>query len=173
MQIHDIDKTHYLKLSRKVSMVLIICFAITALGSSPILIHFWGNEDGGNFYLNLTGVLIGVLCTGSVFYTYKDDPRLVDLLYIFRLKRMLARVTNRMHHLKELAEKNDQDAQRILRFYYEGLMQVYHIESNEYGYTELVKDKDLFYQTLSDELKAEPLLDLQPEIINEAAQRNV
>ena len=172
MQIQEIDKQHYLKLSRKVSIVLIICFAVTAMASGQLLVHTFGNPQGGNFYLNLAGVIIGVLVTSLVLSFYKNDPRMTDLLYVFRLKRMLARITNRMHKLKKAVKEGDEDAQRILRFYYEGLMQVYHLESNEYGHSELVKERDLFYEGLSDALKDETLIDLQPEFIEAIAKRH-
>lgn len=171
MQIQTIDKQHYLKLSRKVSLVLIVCFAVTAMASGQLLVHTWGNPDGGNFYLNLAGVIIGILITSLVFSFYKNDPRLSDLLYVFRLKRMLARITNRMHKLKKAVSADDEDAQRILRFYYEGLMQVYHLESNEYGHSELVKERDQFYEGLPEALKEEALADLQPEFIEAVAKR--
>lgn len=170
MQIQEIDKQNYLKLSRKVSLVLIVCFAVTAMASGQFLVLTWGNPEGGNFYLNLAGVIVGILITSLVFSFYKNDPRLTDLLYVFRLKRMLARITNRMHLLKK-AVKADEDAQRILRFYYEGLMQVYYLESNEYGHSELVKERDLFYEGLSDAMKEEALIDLQPEFIEAVAKR--
>lgn len=171
MQIQEIDKQHYLKLSRKVSLVLIVCFAVTAMASGQFLVLTWGNPDGGNFYLNLAGVLVGGLITSLVFSFYKNDPRLTDLLYVFRLKRMLARITNRMHKLKKGVAADDEDAQRILRFYYEGLMQVYYLESNEYGHSELVKERDVFIEGLSEALKEEALADLQPEFIEAVAKR--
>jgi len=171
MQIQEIDKQNYLKLSRKVSLVLIVCFALTAMASGQFLVHTWGNPEGGNFYLNLAGVLVGVLVTSLVLSFYKNDPRLTDLLYVFRLKRMLARTTNRMHKLKKGVAAGDEDAQRILRFYYEGLMQVYYLESNEYGHSELVKERDVFIEGLSESLKEEVLIDLQPEFIEAVAKR--
>lgn len=172
MQIQEIDKQHYLKLSRKVSLVLIVCFAVTAMASGQFLVLTWGNPEGGNFYLNLAGVGVGVLVTSLVFSVYKNDPRLCDLLYVFRLKRMLARVTNRMHLLKKAVKADDEDAQRILCFYYEGLTQVYYLESNEYGHAELAKERDVFNEGLSEELKQEALLDLQPEFIEVVAKRH-
>lgn len=171
MQLQSVDKAPYLKLSRKVSLVLILCFAVTAMSSGQLLVHTWGNPEGGNFYLNLAGVIIGILITSLVFSLYKNDPRLSDLLYVFRLKRMLARVTNRMHFLKPLAAEGDEDARQILRFYYQGLLQVYHLDSNEYGHSELAKEADAFYDTLPDELRASPVIDLQPELIEVVAKR--
>ncbi len=171
MQIQEIDKQEYLKLSRKVSVVLIICFAVTAMTSGQLLVQTWGNPEGGNFYLNLSGVIIGILVTSLLFSFYKNDPRMTDLLYVFRLKRMLARITNRMHKLKKAVKENDEDAQRIMRFYYDGLMQVYHLDSNEYGHSELVKERDVFYEGLTEALKEEALVDLQPEFIEAVAKR--
>lgn len=171
MQIQEIDKVHYLKLSRKVSVVLMICFAVTAMASGQLLVHTVGNAEGSNFYLNLAGVILGVLLVSLLIRRFKDDPMMADLMYVFRLKRLLARTTNRMHHLKEQVAQGEADAQRVLRFYYAGLLQVYHLESNEYGHTELTKEKDQFYAGLSADLKAEPLLDLQPEFIEAVAKR--
>ncbi|WP_417595437.1 DUF3087 family protein [Oceanospirillum sp.] len=171
MQIQEVDKQHYLKLSRKVSVVLMVCFAVTAMLSGQFMVVMWGNPEGGNFYLNLSGVIIGVLISGLLFSFYKNDSRLTDLLYVFRLKRILARTTNRMHKLKKGVAADDNDAQRILRFYYEGLMQVYYLESNEYGHSELVKERDVFIEGLSEPLKDEALIDLQPEFIEDVAKR--
>lgn len=171
MQLKDVDKTEYLKRSRLVSIVLIICFALTAMISGQALVYTVGNPEGSNFYLNLAGVILGILSTSLLFTVYRSDPRLTDLLYVFRLKRMLARVTNRMHNLKKLSEQNNEQAQIILRFYYEGLLQVYHLDSNEYGHAELEKEQQAFLDKLDDELLNRPLPTMQPEMIEQAAKQ--
>ncbi len=173
MQLKDVDKTEYLKRSRLVSIVLIICFALTAMISGQALVYTVGNPEGGNFYLNLAGVILGILSTSLLFTVYRSDPRLTDLLYVFRLKRMLARVTNRMHNLKKLSEQNNEQAQIILRFYYEGLLQVYHLDSNEYGHAELEKEQQVFLDKLDDELLNRPLPTMQPEMIEQAAKQSL
>lgn len=171
MQLQEIDKADYLKRSRVLSIILIGCFATIALGSAPILIHFFGNPEGGNFYLNLAGVGIGVAVTAFGFSFFKEDPRLAEIWYVFRLKRMLARTTNRMHLLKKLAAAGDEDAILLLRFYYQGLSQVYQLESNEYGYAELHKEHEAFLASLDDSMKAAPLPVVEPEWIEAIAKR--
>lgn len=170
MQLQDVDKAAYLKLSRKVSVVLIICFAVSAMASGQMLVHTLGDPEGGNFYLNLAGVLVGILVTSLLFSFYRNDPRLESLLYVFRLKRMLARVTNRMHKLKQLSEQGNYNARIILRFYYEGLLQVYFLESNEYGHTELEKEQQAFLATLSEEQLDQALPVIEPELIEATAK---
>lgn len=170
MQLQDVDKAAYLKLSRKVSITLIICFAVSALASGQVLVHTLGNPEGGNFYLNLAGVIVGILISSLLFSFYRNDPRLESLLYVFRLKRMLARVTNRMHKLKQLSEQGNHNARMILRFYYEGLLQVYFLESNEYGHTELEKEQQAFLATLTEEQRAESLPVVEPELIEVTAK---
>ncbi len=170
MQLQDVDKAAYLKLSRKVSIILIICFAVSAMAGGQILVHTLGNPEGGNFYLNLAGVLVGILVTSLLFSFYRNDPRLESLLYVFRLKRMLARVTNRMHKLKKLSEQGNHNARIILRFYYDGLLQVYFLESNEYGQTELEKEQQTFLATLSEEQLDQALPVIEPELIEATAK---
>ncbi|OPX55131.1 Protein of unknown function [Oceanospirillum multiglobuliferum] len=171
MQLQPIDKADYLKRSRVLSIILISCFAVIALGSAPILIHIFGNPEGGNFYLNLAGVGLGVAITGFAFSFFRHDPRLSEIWYVFSLKRMLARTTNRMHLLKKLAAAGDEDAIQILRFYYQGLSQVYQLESNEYGYTELNKEHEAFVAQLEERLKTAELVVVQPEFIESVAKR--
>jgi len=170
MQLQDVNKDQYLKLSRMVSVVLIICFASSAMISGQVLVHTMGNPEGGNFYLNLAGVIVGVLITSLVFSFFRNDPRLADLLYVFRLKRMLARITNRMHHIKQLSQEEHETACIILRFYYQGLLQVYHLESNEYGYKELEQEQDSFLASVPEHVKVQPLPDMQPELIESTAK---
>lgn len=170
MQLQNVEKNHYLKLSRKVSIILIICFASSAMLSGQLLVNTMGNPEGGNFYLNLAGVLIGVLVTSLVFSFFRNDPRLSDLLYVFRLKRMLARVTNRMHHIKQLSGEEHETARIILRFYYEGLLQVYYLESNDYGHKELELEQQAFLSELPESLQIMELPEITPEMIETTAK---
>ena len=142
-EIKPINAEHYRAQTRRSSVVVIILFAAIAMLCSGLLVALWGESGGNNFSLNLTGVLTGVFITALVVrYVLAKQPFMQEAVYGWQLKRSLMRVTNVMHKVKEKVAVNDPLAMKMLRFYHLGVTQMYLLDANTSGLSQMTREID-------------------------------
>lgn len=139
MKLQEIDKTTYQKKQRKVALVLCIIFATLGLGLSAILRSYYGNAEGENMLVNLTGVLIGLLLTIAGFSQVYSRPYFDELRYGWNLKRLALKIQNHRHKWEERLEQGNQTAATVLAFYHKATLQLQSLDKNEFGYNETLE----------------------------------
>lgn len=138
-KIVDIDPDHYRQKTRKASWIIITVFVALGMLYSSLLVMFFGQPDGNNFKLNVTGVLAGVAVTAFLVRTlFSKQPWMDANLYGWQLKRSLMSITNVMHHVKAGVEEQNPEAMKLLRFYHLGLSQMHKLDGNSSANSELI-----------------------------------
>jgi hypothetical protein len=79
--------------------------------------------DGG-FWLNVVGVLLGLLATSLTFAVLRERPWMNELRYVWQLKHHLSRVSGYLPGLRQAAEAGNETALAILAFYHQGMAQL-------------------------------------------------
>ncbi|MDZ7854449.1 MAG: DUF3087 family protein [Halomonas sp.] len=79
---------------------------------------------GGGFWLNVLGVLLGLVATSLVFAVLRERPWMTEMRYVWQLKHHLSRVSGYLPALRRgMAEGND-TALGVLAFYHQGMAQL-------------------------------------------------
>lgn len=126
------DPEHYRQATRKSNMIIMLTFALVAMALATLSVRVFGSPEGGNFVWNLGGVLAGVLVTTAIFKLYYwHQPWMDEAKYGWQLKRSLMSVTNILHEVKAGVERDNPTAMRVMRFYHQGLEQMYRLENNQ------------------------------------------
>lgn len=144
MELQEIDKTVYKQKQRKVALVLCLIFAVIGLGLSAVFRHYFGNEDGSNTWVNLSGVLLGALITIGVFSRFVTRPYYDELRYGWNLKRQALKIQNHRHRWEKLLEEKNETAAVVLAFYYKATLQVQSLEGNDFGYNDTKERENKF-----------------------------
>lgn len=129
--------------TRKSSMVVIVIFASLAMLFSTLAVQLFGTAGGDNFRWNLGGVITGVLLTAAIQRLYLvKQPWMAAGLYGWQLKRSLMSITNIMHCVEEGVAAGDEQAMLLLRFYHLGATQMFQLDGNSEGLSQMVHDID-------------------------------
>ncbi|WP_027859156.1 DUF3087 family protein [Marinobacterium jannaschii] len=139
MELRNIDKTLYRKRYRQVSIICMLVFGVLGVSSATLLRHWVGNPEGENTWINLAGVLAGLLVSGGIFALFRHRPELEELIYVWKLKRETLRIQNKIHKWKALLQEGNQSAAVVLAFHYQATQRVQYLEDNEFGESETVK----------------------------------
>ncbi|SEI70354.1 Protein of unknown function [Allopseudospirillum japonicum] len=150
MQLQSLDAQVYRQRSRRLAWLFALVFAFLGMLFSSSLVYFWGSSQGGNFYLNLTGVLLGLGLTSLLVSLNRKHPYMAEIQYAWALKKTLNQISNRMPQIKAAAQANQPRALQCLYFYYQGLKQIYHLEDNPHHQVELLAD----IQALKEQLES-------------------
>lgn len=142
--------------TRKSNLIVMGTFAVIAMTLATLSVNFFGDPEGGNFRWNLAGVIAGVVVTTAIFrLVYLKQPWMESARYNWRLKRSLMSLTNIMHQLKAGVEVEDPVAMKAMRFYHQGLEQMYRLENNESALADLLPDSRA-HQTRLEALEISP-----------------
>lgn len=142
-QIRPFDPEIYRRQTRRIAMLLLLVFAVLAMGLSTAAVKLFGMPGGDNFRWNLGGVLAGLLLTiALVRFRLWSQPWMAPAVYGWQLKRSLMRVTNAMHQVTRGVEASDPVAMKVLRFYHLGLTQMYQLDGNSSGLSQMVREID-------------------------------
>ncbi|MDN3521373.1 DUF3087 family protein [Halomonas ramblicola] len=79
--------------------------------------------DGG-FWLNVLGVLLGLLATSLVFAVLRERPWMAEVRYAWQLKHQLSRVSGYLPALRRAMEEGNDTALGVLAFYHQGMAQL-------------------------------------------------
>lgn len=127
--------------TRKSNLIVMGTFAVTAMILATLSVKIFGSPEGGNFRWNLAGVIAGVIVTTAIFRLfYMRQPWMESARYNWRLKRSLMSLTNIMHQLKAGVEAQDPVAMKAMRFYHQGLEQMYRLENHESALADLLPE---------------------------------
>lgn len=142
-QIRPFDPETYRRQTRRIAMLLLLVFAVLAMGLSSASVKLFGMPGGDNFRWNLGGVLVGLLLTiALVRFRLWGQPWMAPAVYGWQLKRSLMRVTNVMHLVTLGTESGDPLAMKVLRFYHLGLTQMQQLDGNASGLSQMVREID-------------------------------
>ncbi len=136
MTLQNIDKTLYKQKQRKLALCLCAIFFVLAMVLSTLLRNYFGNPEGSNTWVNLTGVLMGLALTAGLFALVSNHIALDELRYAWKLKRQVLKIQNKLHQWEKQLEQGDQAAATVIAFYYQGVLQLQMLEGNDFGYSE-------------------------------------
>ena len=140
-EIKQFDPQAYRQQTRRSTLIIALIFLLLAMMLSTLAVMLFGVVDGDNFWLNLGGVLGGLLVTASLLrYKLWQQPWMAAAVYGWQLKRSLMRVTNLMHHVDAGVALNNPDAMKLLRFYHLGLTQMHHLDGNSSDHNQTALD---------------------------------
>lgn len=133
----------YRQQTRRSTLVVVVTFAVLAMGLASLAVALFGEAGGDNLRLNIAGVVAGLLLTvGLVRFLYWKQGWMSCAVYGWRLKRSLMSVTNVMHHVTAGVEAGDPEAIKLLRFYHLGLTQMHMLDGNSASLSEVTGDID-------------------------------
>lgn len=133
----------YRRQTRRSTLIIALIFAVLAVGLSVVAVKLFGEPGGDNFYLNLGGVIVGLVITVAlVRFIFWSQPWMAPAVYGWQLKRSLMRVTNVMHQVTAGVSVNDPNAMKLLRFYHLGLTQMHQLDGNSSALSQAVREMD-------------------------------
>lgn len=130
MKLEQIEQKIYQKRLRLVMLTVVVAMCVISIPFSAVLIVLVGDPAGGNFILNLLGVVVAALVVVTALKHYSANPWMHEVRYVWRLKQQLNRITRKLKAIKLAAEQGDRDAIIILNFSYRGSEQLYTLDNN-------------------------------------------
>ncbi|QTF92340.1 DUF3087 family protein [Halomonas sp. BM-2019] len=116
----DHDPETYRRKGRLISLAMAGQLIVFGLVFSQLLQAIF---DGG-FWLNVVGVLLGLVATSLVFAVLRERPWMTEVRYVWQLKHHLSRVSVYLPALRRGAEEGNDTALTILTFYHQGMAQL-------------------------------------------------
>ena len=143
-EIKPMNPEQYRQQTRRSTVYIALTFILLALLLSGLAVMVLGVQGGDNFRLNLVGVLVALVTTLLlVRYLFWSQPWMAAAVYGWQLKRSLMKVTNVMHHVTAAIMAGDVSAMKLLRFYHLGVTQMYQLDANSSGLSQMVREIDL------------------------------
>ena len=143
-EIKPMNPEQYRQQTRRSTVYIALTFILLALLLSGLAVMAQGVPGGDNFRLNLVGVLVALVTTLLlVRYLFWSQPWMAAAVYGWQLKRSLMKVTNVMHHVTAGIMAGDVSAMKLLRFYHLGVTQMYQLDANSSGLSQMVREIDL------------------------------
>ena len=144
MELREIDKAVFKQKQRRVAIVLALIFMALGLSLSALLRNYYGNPQGENMMVNLTGVIIGLLITIFLFSRVSGRPYFDELRYGWNLKRQALKIQNHRHRWEAMLEQGNATAATVLAFYYKATLQLQQLEGNDFGYSDTLAREQKF-----------------------------
>lgn len=142
-QIQPWSVEKYQAATRKSTLVVVVLFAVLAMLCATIAVQAFGTPEGDNFRYNLGGVLVGLALTAAILRAWlSKQPLMEAAVYGWQLKRSLMSVTNVMHCVEAGVAAGDEYAMQLLRFYHLGVTQMYQLDGNSSGLSQMVHEID-------------------------------
>ncbi|WP_290699148.1 DUF3087 family protein [Amphritea sp.] len=166
MQLKQINKERYAKHYKYLMVGIVVVLAVIALSISTILIQLFGNADGDNFWLNLTGVAIGGVVILTLLRKNRDHEFMYEVIYVWDLKQMLNRIYRKQKHIKAAIEIGDQDAMVIMNWSYNGSEQLYNLDNNTITMEDLHRAMRELQQTIEQSGFSISTEDFKPQMLD-------
>lgn len=166
MQLKQINKERYAKHYKYLMIGIVIVLAVIALSISTILIQLFGNADGDNFWLNVTGVVIGAVIVISLLKKNSDHEFMYEVLYVWNLKQMLNQIYRKQRKVKAAIETGDRDAMVIMNWSYKGSEQLYNLDNNTITMEDLHRSMRELEQTIEQHGYSITTEDFRPEMLD-------
>jgi len=148
MQLKQINKERYSKHYKQIMIGIVILLAAIALSVSTVLIQLIGSEDGNNFWLNVSGVVVGGIVVVSLLRRYRNHEYMYEVIYVWDLKQMLNKIYRKQRKIKEAVEAGDRDAMVIMNWSYNGSEQLYNLDNNTITMEDLHRSMGELNQTV-------------------------
>ncbi|WP_296058195.1 DUF3087 family protein [uncultured Amphritea sp.] len=148
MQLKQINKERYSKHYKQIMIGIVILLAAIALSVSTVLIQLIGSEDGNNFWLNVSGVVVGGIVVVSLLRRYRNHEYMYEVIYVWDLKQMLNKIYRKQRKIKEAVEAGDRDAMVIMNWSYNGSEQLYNLDNNTITMEDLHRSMRELNQTI-------------------------
>ena len=139
MQLQNIDKQRYSKHYRITFWAVVVIMLAVSLATSSILIHFFGSAEGGNFWLNVVGVVVAALVVASMFRSYRKHRFMYEVMYVWELKQSINRIYRKQRKIEPHMNEGNETALIIMNFYYQASKQLYELDNNTITMDDLVK----------------------------------
>lgn len=119
-QFEDHDPETYRRKGRFISLAMAGQLIVFGL----VFVQLLQAAFDGGLWLNVLGVLLGLVATSLVFAVLRERPWMVEVRYVWQLKHQLSRVSGYLPALRRgMAEGND-TALAVLAFYHQGMAQL-------------------------------------------------
>lgn len=164
MPLQPVDKERYSKHSKITFFAICAYLLIVALGVSTLLIHLVGSKDGGNFWLNVAGVIIAVCGLALLYQRFKQHPFFSEIVYVRALKAQLNAIYRKQRAIKAAAEQGDATAMAILHYSYNTSQFVYKLDDNTITLDDLAKSQNEL-QTWAQQYQVTDFADYRPEML--------
>jgi len=119
-QFEDHDPETYRRKGRFISLAMAGQLIVFGLVFSQLLQALF---DGG-FWLNVVGVLLGLVATSLVFAVLRERPWMTEMRYVWQLKHHLSRVSGYLPALRRSMEEDNDTALAVMAFYHQGMAQL-------------------------------------------------
>ena len=130
-EIQPFDPATYRQQTRRSTLIVAVIFVAMAMLLSSLAVMLFGTPGGDNFRWNAGGVVLAVVLCAALFKVKLwSQPWMAAAVYGWQLKRALMSVTNVMHDVEAGVKAHNPDAMKLLRFYHQGLSQMYVLEAN-------------------------------------------
>ena len=130
MSLEDIDQKIYTKRLRLVMLAVVVALCVISIPFSAVLIVLIGSAEGGNVVLNAIGVAVAAVIVVAVLKRTSGHPWMHEVVYVWRLKQQLNRITRKFKAVTEAADRGERDAIIALNFSYRGSEQLYILDNN-------------------------------------------
>ncbi len=130
MSLEDIDQKIYTKRLRLVMLAVVVALCVISIPFSAVLIVLIGSAEGGNVILNAIGVAVAAVIVVAVLKRTSGHPWMHEVVYVWRLKQQLNRITRKFKAVTEAADRGERDAIIALNFSYRGSEQLYILDNN-------------------------------------------
>ncbi|MCE2570612.1 DUF3087 family protein [Motilimonas eburnea] len=137
MMLREINKQQYRQRLNRVIVAAIALLTVVALSISTTLIHFFGDEAGSNFVLNLAGVVLGGGLVLQLLRYYRAHPYMREVMYVWDLKHELNLINRKIRNIEQAAQQGDETAMQVLHFSYQGSRQLWQLDDNTITLDEL------------------------------------
>lgn len=119
-QFEEHDPESYRRKGRLISLAMAGQLIVFGLVFAQLL---QATFDGG-FWLNVVGVLLGLVATSLTFAVLRERPWMTEMRYVWQLKHHLSRVSGYLSGLRRATEEGNGTALAILTFYHQGMAQL-------------------------------------------------
>ncbi|WP_280546346.1 MULTISPECIES: DUF3087 family protein [unclassified Halomonas] len=119
-QFEDHDPEAYRRKGKLISLAMAGQLIVCGLVFSQLLQAAF---DGG-FWLNVLGVLLGLVATSLVFVVLRERPWMTEMRYVWQLKHRLSRVSGYLPALRRGMAEGHDTALAVLAFYHQGMAQL-------------------------------------------------
>lgn len=142
-EIKPLNPETYRRQTRRSTLIIALIFVSLAMVLSSAGVMLFGQPGGDNFYLNVAGVIAGlVVSVVLVRVRFWSQPWMASAVYGWQLKRSLMRITNVMHHVTAGVQARDPVAMKLLRFYHLGITQMHQLDANSSALSQMTGEID-------------------------------
>lgn len=144
MKLIKVNKARYRRHLNIVIAVCIVSLVIGSLAISQTLIALFPDQSGSHFHWNLSGVVASCVVIGLILNKYRHHNFMIEVIYVWELKKALNRINRRMRKLESAAHEGNVKALLALYYSYAGSSLLWQLDDNSIVMEELVaKQKEL------------------------------